>query len=262
MSFSCLPKELRLEIWTLAYFAQPPRLVALRTAPHDENHDETSFCPRYSPSPASAIANVCHEARSEALHQARRAGHLAHLRIGPITSQSCTRADFTEVFFRFETDILYLPLDDKHVKHFDDSPDNGLLQHFRMANNVDASKLRTIAITQVIFFGYDDGSLSNCLQQFPDISRIIMMVPDDVQKDAKRQPLFVRAARRIVSLYQFDLRRLYERVDGNNWSIDLIDVDFAFFKEGWLEIIPKQTWKDWSTLARGLGSKGKASFNL
>lgn len=149
-----------------------------------------------------------------------------------------------EYCFRFDTDILYLPLDDQHVKHFDDSPEVGLLSHFRKAVDCDTSKLQNIAITRVIWCGYHDGSLSNTLRDFPSISRIIMIIPEDLEQEGSRKALFVRAARRIASLYCFDLK---------NRSIDVmklpyVDVDFAKLKQRRLEIMPKQAWRDWSSL--------------
>lgn len=104
-----------------------------------------------------------------------------------------------EFYFRWEVDILYLGLEGKHVRHFDDSPEVGFLAHFRDSTiassssssspiyynsttlTTSAKSLRTIAITRVIQSGLttlDSGSLSNVLRDFPHIERIIMMVPD------------------------------------------------------------------------------------
>tara|TARA_R110002003_G_scaffold70_28_gene6569 strand:- start:2078 stop:2881 length:804 start_codon:yes stop_codon:yes gene_type:complete len=244
MSISLLPKELRLQIWTLAYFAEPPRLVTVRTKPHDEDHDERSLCPRYSPSPAPTVVNVCHEARAEAYYQARKAGHIVCLRYGPLDIPSREHLRFTEEFyFRFETDILHLRLEDEDedVQHLDDSPEVGLLPHFRLAMDCDASLLRNIAITKVIWSGYRDGSLSNTLRMFPHISHMIMMVPEEVLEQKSQKPIFVRAVRRIVTLYKIDMRRQSGDLDG---TIP-VDVDFATLTAGKLAIVPRQTWRRW-----------------
>jgi hypothetical protein len=245
MSFSRLPKEIRLQIWTLAYFAEPPRLVAMQTKPHDEDHDETWFCPRYSPSPAPTVVNICHEARAEAYYQAGKAGHLVRHHIGHFSADACALAYSTKgYFFRLDIDTLYLPLEDQNVKHFDESPEIGLLAHFRKAVGCDTSTLRNIAVTKVIWSGYHDGSLSNTLRDFYNISHIIMMVPEELRQNEARKELFMRAARRIVALYRFDLKH-----QSQDRTADVsIDVDFAKLDHGQLDIIPKQTWKNWASL--------------
>jgi hypothetical protein len=237
MSLSCLPTELRLHIWQLAYFNLPPRLVELRTLPHDKAHDETILCPRYSPSPPPTVVNTCREARKEALFQARKAGHLVRLHHGPL-SLAPEQVSFTpEIYFRFETDTLYIPLEDRHVAHFDDSPENGLLPHFLRATGCDASKLRNIALTSVIKSGYRDGSMSNTLRNFPNIQCIYMIVHDDVQK-----ALVVRAARRIMTMYRFD-RKL------QTGKSAYVEANFARVVRGDLQLVPLETWCSWSDLA-------------
>lgn len=111
-TFFSLPKEVRLQIWALAYHASPPRVVALSTDPHSLP----------SPSPASPIYNVCREARSEARFQARKAGHLISLRqdVKPHTpdekpetpnekpkEEENAPPDF-EVIFRYDVDELLM----------------------------------------------------------------------------------------------------------------------------------------------------------
>jgi hypothetical protein len=245
MSLFNLPEELRLEIWALAYFSEPPRLVCLRTRPHDESHKENMFCPRYSPTPRPTVVNICGEARAEAHYQARRAGHLVRLNHGPLFL-----APTEEFYFRFETDILYLPLDDKHVKHFDDSPEVGLLRHFRRAVDCDTSPLRNIAITKVISSGYYDGSLMNCLREFPDVSRLVMMVPEDVWEDAAQKSMFVRAARRILRMYEFDIK-----LQSHVGRIARVNVEFAMLVRGELAYVPKEIWKDWSDVGYELSRR-------
>ncbi|KAH7092943.1 hypothetical protein FB567DRAFT_159033 [Paraphoma chrysanthemicola] len=258
MSIARLPKELRLHIWSLAYFAEPPRLVALRTKPHNQDHDEQTFCPRYSPSPAPVVVNVCHEARTEASYQARKAGHIVCLQHGPSHRSTLENLQSIEDFyFRFETDILYLPLEGAHVQHFDDSPEVGLLHHFGIAD-CDASRLRNIAIGKVIWSGYYDGSFSNTIRMFPKISRLIMMVPDEVMERDPSKPVFVRAARRLVTLYKFDMRH----GSGDPNDIMSLDVEFARLVAGALAIVPKETWAGWSDLGcEWVSADGPAQFN-
>jgi uncharacterized protein (DUF952 family) len=241
MSLSCLPTELRLQIWQLAYFSQPPRLVELRTLPHDNAHDENTFCPRYSPSPPPIVVNTCREARKEALRQARKDGHIVRLHHGPRGIAPEQAESTAEFYFRFETDILYLPLEGRRVQHFDDSPENGLLPHFYKALGCDAMSLRNIAITSIIKSGYRDGSLSNTLRSFPNIQRIYMIVPDEVQK-----ALFVRAARRIMTMYRFD-RKL------QTGKSAYVEANFARVVGSELQLVPLKTWVTWSDLGGDWG---------
>ncbi|KAH7396665.1 hypothetical protein DE146DRAFT_590578, partial [Phaeosphaeria sp. MPI-PUGE-AT-0046c] len=243
MSLFSLPKELRLEIWSLVYFSQAPRLVALRTRPHNTNHSEGTLCPRYSPSPAPTVANICHEARSEAYHQARKVGHLVRL-----PYDRCFAVDqeivepVEEFFFRFEIDILYLPLEDAHLEHFDDSPDTGMLRHFRQAIECDTSLLRNIAVTQVVISGFQDGSLSNTLREFPNITRIIMMIPEGIYQYPKSERAkFVRAGQRIITMYEVDMSYQLQ----NDSRTGHIFMDVATLFKGNLAIVPHGMWKDW-----------------
>jgi hypothetical protein len=241
--FTSLPKELRLQIWALAYFAEPPRLVALQTKPHDESHGKDFFCPRYSPSPAPTIVNVCHEARAEAHFQAEKAGHLVRHHVGlfPATPE----AEYTEeYYFRFDTDILYIPLADPHTAHFDDSPEVGFLPHFRRAIGCDPSTLRNVAITKVVWNSIYDGSVSNSLREFPSISRFIMMCPDEDRLSLKRRGIFERSAYRIVTLYRLDVRHLAGDMDMDVY----VDVDIATLEMGRLRISKKQEWREWDGL--------------
>jgi hypothetical protein len=236
MSMLSLPKELRLNIWALAYFSQPPRLVSLRTRLHDEAHDEETYCPRYSPTAAPTVVNTCREARAEAYYQARKAGHLVRLDHGPLFVASTV-----EFYFRFETDILFLPFNDGYVRHFDDSPEVGLLRHFRRAVDCNASSLRNVAVTKVISSGYYDGSLMNCLREFPDISRLVMMVPGEVWQDDAQKSMFVRASLRILRMYELDIR-----LQSHTGKVARVSVDFATLVRGELGYVPKEIWKDWS----------------
>jgi hypothetical protein len=242
--FTSLPKELRLQIWALAYFAEPPRLVALQTKPHDESHGKDFFCPRYSPSPAPTIVNVCHEARVEAHFQAEKARHLVRHHVGlfPATPETMYTEEY---YFRFSTDILYIPLADQHTAHFDDSPDVGFLPHFRRAvGGCDPFTLRNVAITKVMWNGVHDGSVSNSLREFPCICRFVMLCPDEDRLKASRRNPFVRSAYRIVTLYRMDVRQ-----QAGDMDLDVyIDVDFATLEEGRLRIIPKREWGEWNGL--------------
>lgn len=242
MSFCLLPKEIRFRIYLNMYLDEPVRLVSLRTKPHDENHDENYFCPRYSPSPAPLVTNICSEAREEVKHQAKLRGQLIQL---PIGDPSIENPHLSKPFFlRFDKDILYLQLDDAHTSHHDDFPDNGMLPHFRQAVGCDPSALREIAITKVVWSGYRDGSFSNSLRDFPNIQRMIMTVPIEARADPAKKIMFVRAARRIVTLYKFDIRMQ----KGDHAGPLAVDVDFATINQGRLETMSKGKWKDWSDM--------------
>lgn len=240
-----LPKELRLQIWSLAYFSQAPRLVALRTRPHDENHGEEIICPRYSPSPAPTVANICHEARFEAYHLARKAGHLVRLPHAPRFATSKDDDPVEEFFFRFEIDIIYLSLEDAYIRHFDDSPDAGLLRHFRSAIDCNTSLLRNIAITQVISSGLYDGSLSNTLKDFPNVKRMIMMMPKGLYDQCRSERAkFIRAGYRIVKMYELDMK--IQSQDASR--IVKVDMDVATLFGCNLAIGPLAMWRDWTTI--------------
>jgi hypothetical protein len=240
MALASLPKEIRLEIWALAYFAQSPRLVALRTKSHARHYDN-NFCPRYSPSPAPTVVNVCQEARAEAHYQARKAGHIVRLHHGQLIVPAPEAQLTEEFYFRFDTDILYLPLEDINVKHFDDSPEVGFLRHFQVAVGCDPTRLRKIAVTKVIPSGYNDGSFSNVLRKFPNISHMFMMVPNGMWDDRQQKSLLVGAARRIVRMYDIDMGRPV----GDETSPSNIQVDFAALVKGELALVPRAMWKDW-----------------
>jgi hypothetical protein len=247
MSLFCLPKELRLQIWSMVYLAQPPRLVALRTKSHDEAHNEDTFCPRYSPTPAPIAVYICHESRAEASYQARKAGHMVRLHQGHCGVASNEPPGFREEFyFRFETDILYLPLEDAGVEHFDDSPEVGLLRHFRVSVGCDAALLRNVAVTQVISSGMRDGSLSNTLREFPRLSRIIMVVPGDIERSHSQKSLFVKAACRIMALYKFDTGPDDWLDSGYDSKSGTQVLELAVVTKGQLDIISKDIWINWS----------------
>jgi hypothetical protein len=229
MSISVLPKEIRLQIWALAYFNEPPRLVTLETKPHDEDHDEYHFCPRYSSSPNPKVVNVCQESRAEAHYQATKAGHIVELPTG-LAGYSSDR-----FYFRINTDILLLQLEGPRVKHFDDSPEAGLLAGFSAATGCNPKLLRIVAITKVILNGFRDGSLSNVLRDFPKISRMVMMLTDEIWNNDHEKEMFVRAAARIVRMYKLDLMNHASSM-GKTFKPHPFDVD----------IVPKDVWKEWS----------------
>jgi hypothetical protein len=239
MSISLLPKEIRLEIWALAYYNEPPRLVALETRPHDQSHDETNFCPRYSPSPAPTVVNICHESREEARYQATKANHIIKLP----SHISGTSGD--EFYFRIDTDILLLQLEGKRVRHYDDSPEVGLLAHFRCALGCSPQELRKIAVTKIILNGFRDGSLSNVLREFPKISHMVMMLTEDIWENDMEKELFVRAAARIVRMYKLDLMNQASS-QGKTFKPHPFDVDFARLRHGQLDIVSRDVWGDWS----------------
>jgi hypothetical protein len=248
MSISLLPKEIRLQIWALAYYNEPPRLVALETKPHDENHDEMHFCPRYSPSPAPTVVNICHESREEARYQAMKANHIVEL---PSDIPGTGRGEF---HFRIDTDILLLQLEGKRVKHYDDSPEIGLLAHFRRATGCNPQELQKVAVTKIILNGFRDGSLSNVLRDFPKISHMVMMLTEDIWEDDLEKELFVRAAARIVRMYKIDLMN-QATSQGKTFKPHPFNVDFAKLRHGQLDIVSKEVWSErsdgrdeWATL--------------
>ncbi|KAI4677192.1 uncharacterized protein J4E88_007000 [Alternaria novae-zelandiae] len=239
MSISLLPKELRLQVWSLAYHNEPPRLVALETKPHAESHDETHFCPRYSPSPAPTVVNICHESREEARYQAIKADHIVEL------PSDIPGAGGGEFYFRIDTDVLLIQLEGKRVKHYDDSPEVGLLAHFRRATGCNPEQLQKVAVTKVILNGFRDGSLSNVLREFPAISHMVMMLTEDIWEKDMEKELFVRAAARIVRMYKLDLMNRASS-QGNTFKPHPFDVDFARLRHGQLDIVAKDIWRDWS----------------
>lgn len=245
MSIFNLPKEIRLQVWGLIYFNEPPRLVTLRTKPHDEHHAEDTFCPRYSPTTAPTVVNLCQEARAEARYQAQRAGHLIHL---PSTLDS----QCSEFYFRTSVDILFIDLEHSPNKHFDDSPDCGLLAHFHEAIGCDATLLKNIAITQIVRVAFVDGALSNCLRDFPNIEHLIMVVGERDMYSIQERERFVLAARRIVTQYRLDMRiRAKARGEVYVHEERTLDLDFAMRVDGRLELLEKEMWSEWGDLERG-----------
>jgi hypothetical protein len=104
-----------------------------------------------------------------------------------------------------------------------------------------ASSLRNVAVTKVISSGYYDGSLMNCLREFPDISRLVMMVPGEVWQDDAQKSMFVRASLRILRMYELDIR-----LQSHTGKVARVSVDFATLVRGELGYVPKEIWKDWS----------------
>ncbi|CAO2655849.1 Nn.00g046520.m01.CDS01 [Neocucurbitaria sp. VM-36] len=239
MSISALPKEIRLQIWAAAYFSQSFRLVALATRRHNVNHEEDTFCPRYSPSPAPVVVNICQESRAEAHYQALRAGHIVKL---PCKLETICCKEF---YFRFDTDILYLPLESPNVQHYDDSPEVGLLSHFREAIGCTPTMLRHVAITNVVHSGFEDGSLSNVLRDYPNISWMIMLVTDDILDSADKKAKFFRAARRIVYMYEFDMFKSASEEEQMFRAAQSLNVDFATRQGSSLDFVPEELWKQW-----------------
>ncbi|KAJ8115425.1 hypothetical protein OPT61_g2926 [Boeremia exigua] len=242
MSIFKLPKEIRLQIWSLLYFDEPPRLVTLRSKPHDDQHAEDIFCPRYSPTPAPAVVNICHEARAEVEHQARRSKSLIHLP-SPLDQKPA------EFYFRHETDLLFIDLETGMNKHFDDSPDAGLLAHFLEAAGCDATLLRKIVITQVVRVAFVDGALSNCLRDFPNIEHLVMVVDPKDMRSTQEKERFALAARRIVTQYRLDMR-IRAKVRGEVYVHGQrnLDLDFAMRKGKSLDVLDKNIWNGWGDL--------------
>lgn len=245
MSIYNLPKEIRLSIWALAYFNEPPRLVTLRTKPHDDHHAEDVFCPRYSSTAAPTVVNICRESRFEAEYQARRAKHLIYLP-SPLDPMPA------EFYFRLDTDVLFIDLEYGINKHFDDSPDCGLLAHFLEANGCDATNLKNIAITQIVRVAFLDGALSNCLRDFPNIGHLIMVIDSKDMRTTQEKETSVLAARRIVTQYRLDMRiRAKARGEMYVHGERSLDLDFALWNSDSLEILGKSVWEDWGELVSG-----------
>ncbi|KAF2628629.1 hypothetical protein BU25DRAFT_28448 [Macroventuria anomochaeta] len=245
MSLFSLPNELRLQIWSLAYFNEPPRLVTLRTRSHCERHTEKVFCPRFSPTPHPTVLNVCRESRAEVQFQALRADHLIYL-------PSPLNWNLSQFFFRLDTDILFIDIEHGISKHYDDSPDCGLLAHFLEAVGCDATSLKKIAITQIVRVAFTDGALSNCLRDFPNIEHITMVIDPKDMRTSQEKERFVLAARRIVTQYRLDMRiRAKARGEVYVHGERNLDLDFATRKGTGLELLEKSVWEVWGELERG-----------
>jgi hypothetical protein len=244
MSIFNLPKEIRLQVWSLVYFNEPPRLVTLRTKHHNEDHSEDILCPRFSPTPSPTVVNICQEARTEAEFQARRAGQLIYL-------PSRLEVSCNEFYFRLDTDILFIDLEQGTNKHFDDSPDAGLLAHFHDAVGCDATKLKSVAITQVVRVAFVDGALSNCLRDFPNIEYLIMVVGEKDMRNQEEKDRFALAARRIVTQYRLDMR-IRSKALGEVYvhGERALDLDFAVRDKNGLELLDKSVWASWGELRK------------
>ncbi|CAI6318115.1 unnamed protein product [Periconia digitata] len=95
-----LPKDIRLQIWALAYHNEEPRTVALSTDPHRLP----------SPSPAPTMYNLCHESREETRFQASLSNSLISLQQpNPNTNtNSSSPLPHLEVVFRYGVDRLLI----------------------------------------------------------------------------------------------------------------------------------------------------------
>ena len=268
MSVSALPKELRLQIWALAYHTQPRRYVTLQTAPHATTHAETTFCPRTSPSPPPTTAHICRESRTETLFQARKAGHLIHLP-SPLSPDNDNNNHHHHhhvpqpFFFRFGTDALLY--DSTHPAsipapaeaHFDSSPETGFLPHFlHAAGGQDARALTALALTDVHALR-TDGSVSNCLRDFPALMHLLFVADAADVADADAREAFVRTAVRVVGLFEFDLSTHHpgvalRRDRGVEWDIAVRRRGAGGEGEGgrWrveFEVVPAREWRNWAT---------------
>ncbi|PQE12529.1 hypothetical protein CJF30_00002395 [Rutstroemia sp. NJR-2017a BBW] len=132
MGWSSLSLELRLAIWGFLYFTTPARIVEVQTAEHDHsNHPYYLWCPRYSPSPAPLVVNVCREARDEARKLARLAGHL----LFPGNSSH-------DIYFNPAIDTLYIP--SKKERFMGSWTDELSLAPFKVGSKPE--KLRSLAL--------------------------------------------------------------------------------------------------------------------
>lgn len=218
--------------------------MTLRTASHNENHAEDIFCPRYSPTPSPIVVNICQEARAEGAFQARRAGHL--IRLPSPLDPRCI-----EFYFRLDTDILFIELEHGNSKHYDDSPDCGLLAHFAEATGCDSTLLKKIAITQVVRVAFIDGALSNCLRDFPNIEHLVMAVEYKDMRSVQERNRFALAARHIVTQYRLDMRiRAKTRGDVYVHGEQSLDLDLAARQGRGLRLLEKEVWSEWGGLEK------------
>jgi hypothetical protein len=256
MSFAALPKELRLQIWALAYHAQPRRYVTLRTHPHPTSHPETTFCPRSSPTPPPTTAHVCRESRAETLFQARKNGHLIHLPLPLLTPDPTSPTPPPRPFyFRFDTDVLLYnapppprPSKPPHAPthtHFDSSPESGFLPHFLHAAGglSPATSLTHFALTHVPTL-CTDGSVSNCVRNFASLRRILFVAaPSDIAT-AQQRMAFLRIAIGVVGLYEFDLGLKHP---GHEHERVWFDICVRRGDGGDVEVLPVAEWRAWAT---------------
>lgn len=239
MSMSNLPKEIRLQIWTLAYFSQPPRLVAIETHQHDKSHSSDTFCPRYSPTPAPTVFNICQESRAEAHFQALKAGHVVRLpyAAGP--------GFFSDFYFRWDVDVLSVKTWGERIGHLDNNPQVGLLAHLREASagTPTATALRNVDITTFTWGSYRN----DCFSDFPNIARMIMMVDRRcLNGDALQKTKVVDAAKWVLTSYRLDLVMAAVK-RGVQYKARPFALDFAMLgTEGELQVIPREEWREWS----------------
>jgi hypothetical protein len=223
MSLFSLPKEIRLMIWSLIYFDERPRIVDITARPHNECHSEDQFCPRYSPSPAPVVVNLCKESRSEARHVAEREGHIVRLESPFAAPEEVDRSEF---YFRFDKDILFLQLDGPRGGHYADSPEVGLLAHFRSASKGNVDELGHVAFTNERSHNRraNDGSLSNVLGQFQNISLLIFIITEQMSNNAALKETIGYGVSGLTLLYALDLQN-FQRAHNlqrrsKYWSVD------------------------------------------
>jgi hypothetical protein len=132
VGWSTLSLEIRLAIWGLLYLTTPARIVEVQTAEHDHySQPHNLWCPRYSPSPAPLVVNVCREARNEARRLAQLAGHLLFPEIHS-----------PDIYFNPAIDNLYIP-NDKNYWIRDWGPE-GVLTQIKQGSKPES--LRSLAI--------------------------------------------------------------------------------------------------------------------
>ena len=148
-----------------------------------------------------------------------------------------------EFYFRIDTDILLLQLEGTRVKHYDDSPEVGLLAHFSHATGCDPQELQKVAITKVILNGFRDGSLSNVLRDFPKISHMVMMLTND-PGDRWVNGTIGTVTRSILRSRMVDRKKTTSQ--GKTFKPHPFNVDFARLHHGRLDIVSKDVWRDWS----------------
>jgi len=161
--FARLDLEIRFMIWRLAYTLQGPRIVEVRTKKHNDCGNHQGWCPRYSPSPAPTIVNVCSEAREEVRKMAQRAGHLLF----------ATASDSPSIYFNPAIDTLYVP-NEKEYWIRDWGPE-GILTQFKKEHQPEILRLLAIGLDPVER-GTSTRSLESDLDDFQQLEEIIFVV--------------------------------------------------------------------------------------
>ncbi|TVY81236.1 hypothetical protein LSUE1_G006098 [Lachnellula suecica] len=162
--WTTIPLEIRHQIWCWAYISQEPRIVEVRTLEH--NHyllPHPRWCPRYSPSPAPHVVNICRESRDVAQRIAKKAGHLIF----------DTVSEAPKIYFDPDVDTLYVHNEKDYW--IGDWGSEGILTELR--NSDQGSRLRFLAIDlEPLTRATTPDSLHGDLLGFPKVEKIIFVV--------------------------------------------------------------------------------------